>query len=117
MGLTCECGEDSYDWYFYPPEDYTKAPIGRRHRCCSCNELIGIGATCLRFKRYRWPRPGIEERIYGDGSEVPLGPYWMCEECGDLYWSLDELGYCVPIEENLHQLVEDYAAMQRERGR
>jgi hypothetical protein len=108
MTLMCECDFDPDGWYYYTPEDYQAYPQQRRKRCCSCKDLISPGDLALRFDRARGPKCDIEEDIYGD--EVPLAAWWMCEECADMYWSLDELGFCVLIGgESMRELCREYA--------
>jgi hypothetical protein len=51
--------------------------------------------------------------IYGDDAELPLAPYFLCETCADLWFSLYELGFeCVSPDENIRHVVADYASMQ-----
>ena len=33
----------------------------------------------------------------------------MCETCIDLYFSLEDLGFCFYLGDNMHDLVKDYA--------
>lgn len=108
MPLTCECYEyDGDGWYWNGPVETTYKPW-RGRRCCSCGSMVRTGDTGVMFPRYRAPRDDIEERIHGD--EVPLASWWMCEECGDLFWSLDALGFCVNIgEETMRELTREYA--------
>ena len=106
MPLACGCSDD-YDWFFYPPTDYSVFQARRRKRC-SCGSLIEHGATCLEFDIYRAPKSDIEERIHGE--EVPMAPKYLCERCADLYFSFTELGYdCVQPEESMLELAADYA--------
>jgi len=49
----------------------------------------------------------VQERIFGE--QMPLPSWWMCERRGDLYFSLDELGFCVQLgEESMLELVREY---------
>ena len=110
--LSCSCSEyDEDGWWFEPPTDYTEMPVGpRRKRCCSCREKIEPGACCTAFPRGRGPVSDIEERI--NGTEIRLASWWMCEECSDLFFSLDELGFCVTVgQEPMRELVAEYAAI------
>ena len=119
MPLSCSCYFDPYDdgvWNFHAPDDYQ--PLARRRavRCASCKALIKPGDTTIQFTRWRGVASDIEARIYGDDGEVPLGPLFHCEVCADLYFSLSELGFeCVAPDENMRELVQEYAEMQRER--
>lgn len=112
MSLSCECDYDSEGWFYYPPDDYSFAPNGRRKRCCSCDNLIDAGSIVGRFNRARYARDDIEMAIHGEGCEIDLAPYFMCEECTDLFFSLKELGFCVNIGgESMRELVAEYAAL------
>jgi hypothetical protein len=108
MGLSCDCGGGDYAWWYEPPDDYCKLTTKRRRRCFSCKELIDIGATAAKFDRWREYRNDIEWRIYGD--DVPLSPEYFCEECADLFFSLDELGFCITLTEgeSMKDLVSEY---------
>ncbi len=110
MNLSCACPEfdGSEDWWYELPVDYMTMPHRqRRVRCKSCGALIDSGATVIRFCRFRRAADLIEERIFGDG-EVALAPWWHCEECADLYWSLSELGFCVYPADRMRDLVAEY---------
>jgi len=107
MGLSCSCGEyDGEGWWFFPPDDYERAPAGRRKRCCSCKSLIEIDAICTRFTRGRGPNTEIDELIHGD--EISLASWWMCERCSDLYFSISELGFCITLGDSMLDLVREY---------
>jgi len=118
MPLSCECSDDS-DWFYEPPNDYSKLDTKRCRKCSSCRERILVGALVLKMRCWRYPGyDTIEEKIYGEGSEVPMAYRYLCERCGDLYLSLSELGFCMSIDEDMRDLVRDYAAMQEtQRGR
>jgi len=109
MSLSCDCGYNDFEWFYCGPDDYTLLDTSRRQRCYSCKELIGLGYPVLVFQRYREPKDEIEDRIYGEGGEIALANYYMCEECGDLYWSLVELGFCISFNgESMQELVRQY---------
>lgn len=107
VSLSCECGDD-YDFYYDDPQDYTTLQTSKRKRCISCKDLINIGATCLTFGCWRRTTSDIEDRIYG--SEKYLADQHMCEECGDLYFSLKDLGFCIEFNEGetMKDLVSEY---------
>lgn len=112
MSLSCECNTDyDYGYYYTQPNDYSNLQTKRRKRCMSCNGLIDIGAICLIFPTWRSPNSDIEERIYGD--EVGLADKYMCEDCGDIFFNLVNLGFCIntgiPMKEQLREYQNDYA--------
>lgn len=114
MGLACGCDNDWYpdpgDWFFSGGTNkYVPLSTKRRKRCCSCKELINVGALAIQHPRSRVPDDDIEINIYGDDGEIPIAPDWMCERCSDLYLSLDELGYCVSPRDDMRDLVKEYA--------
>ena len=115
MPLMCHCPEsDDATWWFWPPSDYVTADPKpkRRKRCCSCRQFIEHGAICAKFRRTRDAMDDIEMRIHGEGAEaVALAPWWLCERCADLYFSLEDLGFCVSPEEDMRELVREYAAI------
>lgn len=108
MSLTCECDDwDGDGWYYHGPYEGNYKPC-RGKRCCSCGSMVRTGDTCVTFPRYRGPASEIEERIYGE--EVPLASWVMCETCGDLFWSLDALGFCISIgADSMRELTRQYA--------
>lgn len=112
MSLSCSCGGE-YDWYYDPPSDFTVLSTKRARKCCSCGTRLPVGTTVLKFRRWRSPTDDIEERIHGE--EVALAPWVMCEPCGGLFLALNELGYCIPIdEEPMRELVREHNEMRGE---
>ena len=111
MSLSCSCDGD-YDWWYTTSGDYAPLSTKRSRKCCSCRERIPVGALSVAFDCYKFPENDIEERIYCD--EVPLAPKFMCERCGDLYNSFDELGFCIKLGDDMRELVREYAEMNRE---
>jgi len=94
-----------------PAEEQAPLATKRSRKCCSCKAKINVGDMSLAFHRHRSPSGRcnyIEESIYGD--EVPLATWYMCETCGDLYFSLDELGFCCDISESLAAQIKEYRA-------
>jgi hypothetical protein len=117
MGLTCTCDGDYYEpgaKVWYAPRDYKPLETKRSRKCCSCGDRIAVGATSCEVPRVKVPGTDIECRIYGEEGEVPRASAYLCERCADLYFSLEELGYCVPPYEDQRELVRDYADMHRE---
>jgi len=110
MSLSCDCGfDDGSSWWYLPPNDFTKLDTNRRKRCCSCKELIDIGSECLRLDRARDTNTDIEESIWGD--EVGLAPWWLCEACGEIFFNLNDIGYCYWAGESLKDNLEEYWAL------
>lgn len=112
MPLMCNCDySDEFDWYYEEPNDYSVLSTAQRKRCASCHDLINLGAVVTKFFRWRTPKDDIEINIYGDCGEVPLATWYLCEECSDLYFSLDELGFCNLLGggESMRELVKEYA--------
>lgn len=110
MGLSCSCDYDLEPGMvgYEPYEDYTTLIGKRRTRCCSCKDLINLGAVVFGFYRFKVANYKIEEAIYGEGGEVPRAHHFMCETCGDIYNSLDELGFCLDIDNNMNTLLKEY---------
>ena len=108
--LSCSCSYDDHldgdNWQYFIPDDFKKLKTIRRRRCSSCKELINIGSDCLEFSRIRSPKTDIEEMIIGD--EIPMASWWMCEKCGEQFLNLNELGYCINLEDNMFDLLQEY---------
>lgn len=115
MPLSCYCEfDDGCDWYWKAPQDYQLLSTKRSRRCCSCKKRIAVGDLCAEFLRTRYARTPIEKSIYGEGDpeEINLASYWHCEECADIWFSLDELGFhCVAPGEDVRAVVREYAQM------
>lgn len=107
MPLSCSHNDGECAWYFNEPQDFTTLQTHRRKRCGSCGNLIEKGAACLAFFCWRDPITDIEERICGD--EVPVARKYLCEKCGDQYMNLTALGFCVAPNEDMFELLEEYA--------
>lgn len=121
MSLSCYCDNNDAEWYFMDPDDtapYAPLATKRSRKCCSCGERIAVGDLSVRFTRFRYAGwDTIEAKIYGEGGEVSLPSWYMCERCGDLYYSLTELGFCVSLGvDDMRELVREYAGMM-ERSR
>lgn len=114
MSLSCYCDEDwqpegrGQYWALAAP-DYSILQTKRAKRCCSCGTLIHYGETVLRIERTRPPLDDIEIKIYREDGEIPYAAAYQCETCADLYFSLVELGFCVWPEDDMRQLVYEYA--------
>lgn len=113
MPLTCSCDFDwdDHSWWYEPPDDYSTLNTKRRHRCSSCKQLIDLGSIITKFTRFRYPRGEVELRIhnYDEEAWINLAPKYLCEECSDLFWSFDELGFeCISPDENMRELALQY---------
>lgn len=104
--LYCHCPDIDHSWWYFMPEDYSTLKTSKRKRCVSCKELINIGALCTKFECWRYPHSDIEEKIYD--TEVPLAYKYMCEECSDIYFNLEELGFCVQLGDSMQELLQEY---------
>jgi len=107
--MQCECEYYDPDWHqFYfeghPVEQVYKKT--RKTRCCSCKKVIKKDDHCYVSARYRAPKNDIEERIYG--SEIRLANWYMCEDCGDIYSNLTDIGYCIDIGKNMKNELAEY---------
>jgi len=110
MSLSCSCDYDPEPGMiiWYSPNDYSLLTTTKRKRCCSCNELIDKGSISTSFERYKIPDSEIEESIYGEGGEIPMASKYMCERCSDLYFSINELGFCINLDDDMRDLVKEY---------
>lgn len=89
-------------------------------KCCSCKTRIAVGDDCKPFPRWRnvsdYSDPEVVVRIYGEGGEMPLPTWYLCDRCAGLYESLDSLGFCGMLGDNLVQTCREYGQMQRDAG-
>ena len=119
MGLLCECPGCDFDpgqHIWDDPEDYTTLATKRTQRCCSCKELIPVGAICAEVTRTKVPKTEVEEKIYGEfegDNGIPLASKYLCEKCADICFSLSELGYCTQPWEDQRELVKEYAETRK----
>lgn len=104
--LSCECDLGYANWYYTPSDDFKTLDTTRRKRCCSCKKLINIGSLSFKLHRHRDPNSDIEECIYGDS--VPLAPWYLCEWCGEMYFTLNELGYCYWAGDDIREYLKEY---------
>lgn len=105
MSLSCNCGFDNYEWYYIITNQiYSHNTISQ---CRGCGRDIQIGEEIrLELKN--------EYDEYGDEIESVLGP--ICEQCGDLYDSLTEHGFCVTDDGPgwIKRAHKDYLEMKNE---
>lgn len=114
MSLSCDSGDfdsDGCDWWWIWHRDSAPLATKRGRKCCSCGDKINVGDMVSTVERFRGPNHDIEEKIYGD--EVSLAPWFLCETCGDLAFSLDELGFCFDLGgESLKDQIKEYREME-----
>ena len=77
-------------------------------RCISCSELINLGSVSLEFERERQPYSEVEEKINGEGELIPMGSWYMCEKCGEIYLNLEALGYCLNPKDCMKSALKEY---------
>ena len=76
--------------------------------------MLNAGDIVTEHTRSRNARSDVELEIYGEGPEVPLATWYLCETCSDLWFSLRELGYeCISPSESMREMVAEYAALTR----
>jgi hypothetical protein len=121
MTLSCTCpyGDDGdFDWYYDFPKDFEILDTVRRRRCKSCGDMIDVGSTVISFLRWRHAKyDSIEEKILGEGADVPLAPYYFCEPCGEIALNLHALGYCVDPESDMREDLREYQQLSGFRPR
>ena len=111
LPCNCEYGE-SETWYSLP-SDFSLFKKWRAKRCCSCNKLIKFNDICLEFGLTRATTNELEEKIYGD--EKPLAPHYQCESCGEVFFNLQSIGYCIDIENDMDEYMKDYKLIEEEK--
>lgn len=108
-GLSCSCPDwDGEGWFYTYVDDFVTLKTKRSRRCKSCNATIKVGDECVEFDRYRSPNCDVEENIYGEGGEVPLASHYHCSTCGEQFFNLTALGFCVDIQDNMMNLLDEY---------
>lgn len=110
MPLSCECEyePESGVTYYTDPNDFSILETPRRQRCWSCKKLIELKSVVLKFVRFKIPDTDMECLIYGEDGEIPRSSKYLCEPCGDIYFSLTDLKFCVNAEENQQALLKEY---------
>jgi hypothetical protein len=96
MGLSCACDE-GYDYYATPSKNFKIS--AQKTLCYSCKKIINPGEFVLDFET--WTIDGCGDAIYGDDIV-------FCEKCGEYYWILEDLGFCINLEDNMQELVAEY---------
>lgn len=110
--LSCSCdyfGDGDW-WYERSDKHYEPMPHRKRRiRCYSCRKLLHTGETVKRFNKFRQPNNDVEYEIHGD--EVPMAPFFFCEECGEIYDNLTAAGLCVGLEDSMRDNLREYWEM------
>ncbi len=118
--LSCSCDNDDAEWFYDDTKEVAPLATKRMRRCCSCKERISVGDDCKPFPRWRnvsdYSDPEVLVRIYGEGGEFALPTWYLCDRCAGLYESLDGLGFCGMLGDNLVQTCREYGQMQRDAG-
>lgn len=118
--LSCSCDNDDAERWYDDTKDVAPLATRRMRRCLSCKERIAVGDDCKAFPRWRkvndYSDPDVVVRIYGEGGEYPLPTWYLCDRCAGLYESLDSLGFCDLLGQDLRKACREYAQMQRDGG-
>ncbi len=106
MGISCGSCSDWDDFSYYPPDDFGVLETKRGRRCWSCGDRIKVGDDCGKFSLQRCPKDEIEERIYGEeADDIPMADKYMCETCTGLYFTIEELGFCITMPADMREEV------------
>jgi hypothetical protein len=114
LSCSCEWGDEESDWYWWPPKEYSEYKRKRGVKCCcdGCDTLIRRSAVTGIVRRTRSGTMWEDDHGVGfvdDPESVNLANAYMCEECTDMYFSLDDLGFeCVTPYENMRDLCKEY---------
>lgn len=109
MSLSCSCFDYDADWYYEVANDFMVLDTKRSRKCCSCGKRIAVVDEAVKVYRNRPAREGVEMNIYGDDHDaVSMSPWYLCETCGGLYWSIEDLGMCCSIENDIAAQIRDY---------
>ena len=115
--LSCSCMEYDPEYHKFAWEGgdrWLNYPNKRGKRCCSCQKMIKEGDECLAFNRYRATISEVECNIYGEDGFINLAKWYMCEKCGEIFQNLDDLGFCLSIDDDMNECLEEYKLIQRE---
>ena len=108
--MSCNC-DDYSDWYAEPGEDILPLDSEHTRRCQSCRKQIRPGDMCLRFDCWRYPETDEEIDQYDEDGKVPLPDEYLCEDCGEIYMNLTDLGYCIGLGADMCEALQDYQDM------
>lgn len=112
MSLTCGC-DDSDGYVELDPDYMSKAK--NTIICRECGHLIKPGDDYYRVRLWRlgdWEPASVTPWI-DDGDEIETGVREVCEGCGDLAFTVLEIGYCYMFG-SLRSDVREMAAIAEE---
>ena len=111
MGLMCGCDFDIEPGMtiWDEPNNYAPLSTKRMRPCCSCGQPIKVGDLACEVTRWKASDCDYEVSRFGEEYGPPRASKYLCEKCADIYWSLDELGFCVQPWENQLELAKEYA--------
>jgi hypothetical protein len=107
MALSCECNfDDDCDWYWESPEYYSEYRKLRATKCCACKKRIKYGDLITVIYR---TRPSTEWEEWNlNFEEVYIANHYACEKCSDMYFSLEDLGFCADPYMPWSEAVKEY---------
>lgn len=109
MSISCAVDCEEAAWYYIVQDLPLRLTSKRGKRCMSCKEIIKPGKSFFMIKRWREPRTDIEDKIYGEGGEVPLAPWHFCADCGPIYHALEKYNVAINIQDDdLRALLKEF---------
>ena len=93
-------------WFDSP--DFVSYARDRARRCANCGTRVAPGDLVVEIERYKVPEHDIECKIYGDDGRVPMATRYLCEECGGLHYSLQDLGFCNVHYSDITTAMQEY---------
>ena len=123
MSLSCDCSFDNET--FYVIEDVERV-AQTDYKCYGCCKQGHAGDHVRRYTDARYPDEdeccalGLDPDDDLDGDIITMKYRRICEECGDLFDSLTDLGFCIGadwgfIKEAHHDYVAEYVPMVKRR--
>jgi len=109
MSIFCACNcSDECAWYYYH-NDPEPVQRNRATRCISCKTKIKPGDMAAHFFRFRHPKTEIEEKIFGEGGEIPMATWFMCQDCYTIFKAFDKLDVCIDLgNDNVHDCLAEF---------
>lgn len=109
MSLSCGCDVDEY--VDLDPDHMSRAP--NTIICRECGYLIKPGEDYYKVMTWVFGDWHPELGINNEGEEVEKGIREVCEGCGDLAYTILELGYCYTFG-SLRSDVREMAAIEQQ---